>query len=265
MCAPLLIVGAGLAVASAAAAAQQKSAQNDAISTARNTYNSDYSNFMSAEQKRQDAFNAQKDATLQDSIQNASQPNQDAQVQKKATDLSGAYTTAGQTALPSDTQTGLSAANPNNSVANALIGASTAASNAKTKSYIDQQGAAKAGIDAYQSQNLANGIFNTQQGNLLNITNNEQQGSANTLQTQLGLENDILQDNLAKAQGAGALAGMLSSVFGAAGGVASSAAGMTGGAKAASAAPSFFNTASSAPTSNYRYTTNPSAGSGWVF
>lgn len=225
MCEPVSLTALGLAAAGTVAGLAAQQQQNSAMSKATDDYDQQYAAFEAANTQKQQALQAQKNDTFQNSLNNATVANQNQQKATKAADLTTQYDTASTPTNPTTTANSgvagtlaAAAANPNNTTANQIVNSSYTDQYSKLSDYLNQQAGAKANLDANQYQTLSNDIYNSNQGNTLNLINNMGQGNNNLLQNQLGLENQIYQNNMQKAQSAGGIFSTLGSLFGAASG-----------------------------------------------
>lgn len=233
MCDPVSLTSVGLAVAGTVAGEMQSQAQNTAMSKATDDYNQQYSTMMANTKAANDALAAKRDTTLEQSENNANLATQQQQTAAKQSQLQGQYQTATavdptQAAGNSISATNASQqANPNNTTANSVVAASYAQQYKTLNDYLTQQAGAKATLDAQRGQTVDNGIFNSNQGDALNMYGNEVQGNNASLQTNLGLENEIYQNNLRAAQTKGGIFGALGGILGGASQAAGKGAGRT--------------------------------------
>jgi hypothetical protein len=227
MCDPTGITeaGIGLSLASAAAGFAQQQQTNSAIQSARDSYNSQYAAITAAGQKQQQDLQSQRQALFNQSVANDSQPNRANQTQQIQDQLTGQYQTATAGTLADQQKAGQGSsqaqgANPNNETSNKLINSAYQQEAQKLADYTNQQGAAKAALDANATNLVDTANFNTNQGNALNLNNSAAQGYLGATQTELGLANEIYKNNVAAAQAGGGLFGGLSTILGGAGKVA---------------------------------------------
>lgn len=262
MCDPTGLTEAaiGLTIASAGAGYYAQQQQQSAINTARNQYQNNTAAAIAANQASDEKSQSQKNAVLSQSMNNAGLGNQQAQVAAKTQQLATDYnaTTAKSPAdTPGGSLTGTNAAqqaNPNNATSNSVVGAAYDQQYSKLNSYLGQQANAKAALDAQSAQNVQNSVYNSNQQNSLNLTNDIAQGNNQLLQNQESLYNEMYQNNVAAAQQKGQLASLFGSLLSGAASATGSAGvgqmyagalkGASAGAGTAAAIPQFNSTVS---------------------
>ena len=224
MCDPTGITEAAVGLSStkrffSAEAAHQQ--QND-ITASTAAYDNNYAAVMANSQAQQQNLANQRNAVAGASINNAGAANQADQKNAIENQLVAQYqnATAGQLGSQQAATQGSAqaqSANPNNVTQNQLINNSYNQEAAKLGAYTQQQGAAKAALDAHDTQNVNTAYYNNNAHNNFNINSEIAQGDNSAATNTLGLENMLYQNNMQAAQSAGGPFALLGTVLSGAG------------------------------------------------